>query len=390
MNLKLLTQNQKLARLLKNNIGYLGHELLNLTSEEKSDSVDVAFTKAVSSKFIVIVARQHYTESWQTYSALSLKELKSILTLQQKNQSGFNNIQRIIINKEQDGFDVKTIMFSKKIAALLPNKTVLIPETELLRSLVSDDEKLVVQIDSPNGLLYWAHSGNKVHSAYKKGLLNNLEIFIQSVGLPEGTATYKVSDKEFSQLLFTFIQNTSVAKLIKIASLNLNQIIDANRLHRLYIAPLAVATIFVLLTNSYVYLQKSLLNNQIEESSPVTSDLLVKKRRVDQIEQLVGVLNHEFSSLEATHETWLLLDKVMEAGMRVTRFKRFEQGIELRGTAPKSSKVLSELNTLPQVSGAAFVGSVRKSKGQDAFTISLQFAIEKNLSKPIVNKDREG
>jgi len=381
VKLKLLTQNKYLARLLKNNLGYLGSELLSLTNTESRDNIKATFSKAISTKVIVIVARQHYLESWQTYPAISSKELKSILTLQQKNQSGFKSIQRIVTNKEQDGFDVKTITFNEKVQTLLPANTLLIPETELLRNLINDDGRLVVQIDTPNGLLYWAHSTNKVHSAYKKGFLSSLEAFVQSVGLPQGLPTQQVPVNYYPQLILDLIESTLLTKLVDIISVRVENFIDVNRLHRLYLTPLAVATVFVLVSNSYLYLQKSWLSSQIEETSSVTSGLLSQKRQIVQLEQLVNVVNQEFSRLEATHATWELLAKAMAAEMRVTRFKRFEQGIELRGTAPKASKVLSELNTMEQVSDAAFTGSVRKSRGLDAFTILLQFNSKQVVSK---------
>jgi hypothetical protein len=392
VKLKLLTQNKKIATLLQNNLGYLGNELLSFSTNNNSvnESGHVVFNKATSPKIIVIVARQYYTEAWQTYPALSLKELKSILTLQQKNNSGFKIIQRITINKEQDGFDVKTITFNKKTSELLPPKSVLIPETELLRSLINNNGRLVAQIESPNGSLFWAHSTNKVHSAYKKGLLNNLEAFMQSIGLPEDIAIKQISNAKYAQLLFELIENTAITKLIEIASVNMSEVIDVNRLHRLYLAPLAVATVFVLMSNSYFYLQQSWLSNQIKETSSETSGLLEQRVEIDQVEQLVNVLNDEFSRLKATHATWELLDKAMAAGMRVTRFRRYDQGIELRGTAPQASKVLSEINTLKQVSGAVFVGSVRKSRGQDAFTILLQFSSKQVVNTRMTNKKEEG
>lgn len=388
MKLNLLTQNKRLANLLKNNLGYLGNELLNLVCTSTSESTkQPVFTKISTSKSgkaltkpskaIVIVARQHYSESWKSYPAISVKELKSILKLQQQSHQGFKSIQRVVINKELDGFDVKTITFNQQCRGLLPSQVILIPETELLRNFATNSERIVAEIDTPSSPLYWAHSMGKVHSAYKKGLLNSLTSFMQSIGISQSSKAHQVSINDYAQLLFELVETTPINKLYDITSINLHGLIDINRLHQLYLAPLAVATIFVITTNCYFYIDKQLLDSKIEDSGLITAGLLEKKREIDNVEQLTATVNHEFSRLKTTHAVWDLLSVAMTEDMRVTRFKRSNQGVEFRGTAPKASKVLSALNNLEQVSGAVFVGSVRKSRGQDAFTILLQFDASK-------------
>jgi hypothetical protein len=73
--------------------------------------------------------------------------------------------------------------------------------------------------------------------------------------------------------------------------------------------------------------------------------------------------------------------------MQVSRFKRDKEGIELRGLAEQSTKILSDLNELPEVIDATFQGSIRKSRGKDSFTIVLQVKPLRLESKKGVNRE---
>ncbi|WP_215978581.1 hypothetical protein [Colwellia sp. D2M02] len=381
--MKLITQNKKLSLLLQNNIAYLDNELYGLFANEGQDvetsSQLRGLYKLDTPKPIIIVAKKHYSESWKTYSAISLKELKQILKLQHSKVEGAKPIQRIITNKEQDGFDVHTIVFHELIQNFISAKAVLLPETELLANFFNLNKKSVAEVETPAGTLFWAHSGGKTFSAYKKGLLSNISNFLQGVGLPENADVYSINAEQYTALLFELIETTTLDKLLAIASINFTNAINKNKLHQLYLAPLLVATIFSVSVSGYFYMSKSMLLNDISDNRAEAMALMESKRKIDTIESTLSSVNSTFKEVENTHQIWALVYKVINDGMEVSRFKRTEKGVELTGRAEKASFILGELNKMPSVSGATFSGDIRKSRGMDSFTILLQFDTTKHV-----------
>lgn len=380
VKLKFLTKHPKLSQLLLNQIGYFGDALYNFKSDSPSNASSMAIeqdklqlVKTDKPNKIIIVARFHYREKWQTYPAINLNELKSILKLQQQGL-GFKSIQRVIENKEQDGFDVKTITFKETLTPIFTENVVLIPETELFLDRFRSKDRLIAELNTPNGTLYWSYSSNKINSAYQKGLLNNINSFVQSVGLPIDNTIEKVSEEGFPTLLIELINNTPINRLVDIASINLTKFSNTRQLHLLYLGPLTVATLFLILSNGYFYLDKSLLKSDIESTQKSTYELLAKKQKIDKIEQNINIINQEFKEIEKTHELWFLISVAISQNMEVTQFERSDKGIVIKGRADKATDILTEFNKTPGVSGATFVGTVNTSRGKDLFSILMQYS----------------
>jgi outer membrane receptor for ferrienterochelin and colicin len=148
-----------------------------------------------------------------------------------------------------------------------------------------------------------------------------------------------------------------------------------------------LASCFLLSVNSYFYIQKSLLSSQLEGNNAEVMALLNDKQTIDKTNQAINVINTEFLRVQSTHALWNILHKAIESGMQVSRFKRDKQGVELRGLAEQSTKILSDLNELPEVIDATFQGSIRKSRGKDSFTIVLQVKPLRLESKKGVNRE---
>ena len=389
MKLNFITQHKKTTEFLVNNIGYIGDALygFNVTeTAQPSTSTKFQFEKIEKAKAVMIVARKHYVEKWKTYPAVSHKELKSILALQ-KVSSTFNDINLIVENKQQDGFDVKTITFSNELTSMLPENIVLFPETELLTALSTDNNRIVAQVTTFTGELFWAYSSNKTNSVYQGGLLNNLNGFIQSIGLSIDSQKTTIAANDYANVLVSCLTNIQVNDLYRISSINLKKLIDINQLHQLYLAPLAVTLIFVLISNAYLYINQSIITNDIASSQSTTSNLLSTKKEIDEIEQQIATVSHEFEQIDATHVIWKLVAKVIDSGMEVSRFSRSQDVITLRGRAEQASAILSELNQTPGVKKATFQGSINKSRGQDLFTIEFEYHAlsQNNATKEVVN-----
>jgi len=251
VKLKLLSKYKVAVQFLYQNVGYYAQQCYDLSGDD--------FCHCDTLKPVLIVARQHYSEKWQTYPALSLKELKNILKLQKSSSANERVIQQYVTNKEQDGFDVKTIHFSTQLLSSITSNTILIPETELIESKV--DERAIYHLKTPIGEVFWAKSTDRIHSVYRQGLLNSVDSFKMSIGYPSDVHVAMFEQKEYLGLLKSSLININLAQLIKIVSFELTNSIDIKTLHKVYWAPIATALVFLLITNGY-FLYK---NNQLEQ-----------------------------------------------------------------------------------------------------------------------------
>lgn len=370
MNLNFLTKYRSVNKLLLNNVGYIGERCYQIAKVASGNCELVACESAAP---LMIVARQHYEESWATYSSLSLKELKSLLALQQS-AAGFKPLRQIVENKSQDGFDVKTITFSADLLKWIPANTALLAETQLLTLHFTPSDTALLSNHTPSGRLFLAWSKQKIHSAYAKGLMANIERFKLSIGVNDSEQVQEIAQAQYGQHLISLLENAPLSKLIANISFDAKQAINMNKLHALYLAPIAVATLFLVASNSYLWFSHQQLQNQVSEQGSSIGEVLKQKRENDRNHQLISVLAAEVNQVERVHSHWNILEQAINSGMQIKRFATNTSGIELRGTADNASKVLTEINQLKQVKSAIFVGSVRKSRGQDSFVINLELS----------------
>lgn len=99
MKINDLIQNIKTKDWLRNHVAYFHEKLFTLTSN--------GFVEIEHVPKIIIVARKYYSESWQTYPSVSLKELKELLKLQQNAKQSVIIKQSYSKNEQQEGFDVR-------------------------------------------------------------------------------------------------------------------------------------------------------------------------------------------------------------------------------------------------------------------------------------------
>lgn len=362
MKLNIISKSKLTKSWLYNKIGYVSDTFFELSKS--------ALSVTKKSKSVMIVARHHYCETWQLYPALSLKELKSLLDLQKQVSSGFSPIQQYFVNKEHDGFDVKTITFSSELNTLLPAETILIPETELF-DLVNIN-RFICELETPAGVLFLAKTDTKTHSAYRKGMVNNVTTFKMSVGLSDTVEQKLFTEVDFLKLLKNGLLNLPIKKLLSLSSFKINLFIQPKSMHALYWAPLITALLFLISTNSYLIYKNNILENNLTAKGSIVDELLNFKQQQDQHSELIKLLNSEIKTHKAVLPSWDIVHQATIQGMEVHQFRKRDGKIILRGIADNASKVLAGVNKLPQVSSAVFDGAVRKSRGQDYFIIQLQ------------------
>lgn len=370
VKLNFLTQYKIAAQFLYQKVGYYAQNCYDLSGD--------SFTPCDTLKPILIIARQHYSEKWQTYPALSLKELKSILKLQNKVSENQRLIQQYVVNKEQDGFDVKTILFNKSLTDVIEKNTVLIPETELIET--NGEERVVLQLETPVGEVFWAKSSDRIHSVYRRGLLNNSDNFKMSIGYPNDVNVIAFDKVEYLSVLKNSLENINILLLLKIISYEFTNFVDVALLHKFYWTQIGIAFIFLLSTNGYFLYKNNHLDNQLLSYGEQVTELLEVKVKQDKASIFIDAINHEIKSVEKVHEDWSIIYEAVQQKMHIQQFRKRDDVYIIRGLAGDASKVLTAVNDLPQVSSAVFQGTVRKSRGKDSFIIELRLVPKKELN----------
>jgi len=394
VNLALFTKQPLLKKALLKQIAYYanGWYVFDDNTGTNADTDQYSFkANAISKAKIVIVAKIHYHQSWQNYTSVSKKELQQILTLQKSNEKSANTIFQIFSDNTIDGYQVKKTTFDSQLMNEIGEQKLLIPETELYSSpnesqiatntntnansntSTPSNQTWLSSIETPAGTLFTCCFANKSASTstYAKGLFSSIEAFKLSAGLPSDIKPTYITKQNYASFLFNCFTQKKLNKLYGKVAFNAKSWFKAKDLHLLYWAPLLAASIFYLLTNSYLWLKSYNIKNELAQQSSEVSQLINNRYQQDQQRQLLNFFNAEFSKTTTVHKHWSLIYQLVESGMIINRLSFSEKLISIRGKAPNASKVLTEIAENPAVKRATFKGVVRKSKGQDSFTLEL-------------------
>ncbi|MDP5213572.1 hypothetical protein ORJ66_11015 [Pseudoalteromonas tunicata] len=351
---------------LRKYVGYFNDELLEIDAQ--------GFLPSKRGKKIVIVSKKWYREKWQTYSSVSLKELKNILKLRRV-EGGVTGLQVFYTNQQQEGYDVKTIDFDQEVLSKFQN-VVLIPETELITHDFKDLRD-VFEIETPAGILFHAIIDGKTCSANKQGLMSTVELFSLSLGLSQSANFKKVILDDYTTFLWGNLKKFPISKINKIAVFDFKSSISFKSLHSLYWAPLVSAALFVLAMNAYYMYQTNQLTSRLSEYKVGVSELLNKKQAADKAKSYVEQVSNDISQYPNLHNHWDIAYFAIEEGMDIQQFTGSKSLIRIRGFADSASKTLTAMNNLPQLSSVQFDGPVRKSGARDYFVMELRL-VEKN------------
>lgn len=360
MTFEFLTKYPFIYQRLLSRLGYYSDGVYALN--EKKLTADSS-----NKQSLIIVAKAHYTESWQTFSSINKSELKKLINLKKKADIHQTSIFQIVENKSIDGFDVKTTSFEPEIFKTLGLSKVLIPETELLHSQTSQ----VIEVQTPRGLLFSSVVGNKVNSAYAQGIMANLSTYKLSAGLPNNATVSQVSKDEFPAFLLERLLQTNVMALGAKSLTNPRSWVNTTQLHWLYGAPLLTALAFYGVTNSYLAIQTYLLESSLNDGGEQVSAILKQKQAIDKKSQLLAQLSGEFSAQSLTHHNWQIIAMLLDEGATLTRITYKEGQLTIRGIAEKASSVLAAIAKSTLVESASFNGPVRSSRGTDAFVMQI-------------------
>lgn len=348
--------------MLAKRIAYLGDKL-------QSFSVD-GFGDVIKQPLLIVVARSHYTEQRKSYAAISKQELNQLLKLQRETQQ-IKPVTQVIENSQIDGFDVITLCFDEHILNALPSHCLLVPETALF--INTDEPKIALQLATPQGMLFYAHSPNQRSSSYQKGMLTHFEQFKLSAGVASQTPQESIEAHNYASFLWQQLTRSKLEALWQ-QSTAFTQTAQTSSamLHSLYLIPLAGVALFLLAVMGYYEFKHANIESELNTQSQQTLQLLDKKQQAEQVNTSINTVYQQFSTIRRSHPDWQIISVAIDKKMSITRLQKSNNTLKIRGMAAKASDVLSAISKEKRVKSAAFDGAVRKSRGQDLFTLKLE------------------
>jgi hypothetical protein len=318
---------------------------------------------------IIIVAKCHYKESWQSFSAINKKDVKKIVTLKKRNSGHKILVFQVFENKSIDGFDLKTTVFDEQLIKKLGRKKILIAESELYLSECLTP--YIYQVESPLGNIFSGGHGYKTKSSYAQGLLQNVATYKLSIGMPEDIQPNVIKQQDFAKFLMAQLANRSITKLIKQVSVKPLLWLNTKQLHWLYWAPLMTAFLFYVATNSYFFVFNNYVEGQLADQTQKIANVLSDKRDYDEKLATMAKLSTELSEHNLVHYHWFIIEQLFEEKMTISRIALKDNTLIIRGKADKASQLLNALSTNQYLEKISFQGQVRQSRGQESFTLAI-------------------
>ncbi|WP_448213062.1 hypothetical protein [Colwellia sp. MEBiC06753] len=370
MNLDFLSKWPVIENWLLSKVGYWGDSCYSIDKQKGFVPEDKV------NKRIYILAKKNYSESWQTFSSIDKTELNRILKLKKSTVANENCLFQVFANKSIDGFDVKTITVDSSIINSLGKDKILIPESELLFTERNNSGSLqtvpsISACHTPCGLTYAAQASGKTVTAYAQGLMNNVETYKLSVGIPLDAQVTEYDQVAYAQLLIAKFFTLDLRNVASKVKLNSKHWLDSTQLHWLYGGPLLTAFLFYVVTNIYLAWNVYSLESTVGTNSGQVSELLTIKKQITSDKALIGLLSSEFKSQPNVHQYWNIVDALLENGMEISRITYEKGQLVARGSAEKASLILMKVSEMDVVNSATFDGAVRSSRGRENFTIQV-------------------
>lgn len=362
VNFNLINKYPKIKKWLLGRLGYYFNDMYSFSDNQLKKASN-------KSTCVVIVAKCHYNESWQSFSSINKKDLMKVVQLKQSTELKTERIIQTFSNLNIDGFDVKTTTFEQGLHHKLGIKTILIPETELFN--VSSGATQVFQVETLAGILFSGGHGIKTMSSYAKGILTDIEMYKLSAGLSQNAQVTVIEQKNFSTFLVSQLLKQRIDYLTKKILFKPKSWVNIEKLHMLYLAPLLTALCFYLLSNGYLFTQSMSIEEKLTQGGEQINILLKQKQKYDQKSAMLNVLSIEFNNERLVHNYWNIIYQLIENGMIITRISYDKNQLSIRGNADKASDVLSDIAKNKQVKSAVFDGSVRKYNGRDDFILKI-------------------
>lgn len=320
---------------------------------------------------IVILTKEHYSEQNRTFPISSRRELTKILSLEAQNS------QDILLYAIGDYIDGKRNVLCWTIQRQVfqshqLSPLIVIPESALL---LNRDENKLYSVTRLDKTFWFVKRQNDVLSAQKKGLINNVEMFLASAGINAQIERCELSEQQY---LDKVTEDLAVIMLRNLKGFNpgLRQLKSIDWLSHVKFSGFAAIALLVgyfSLTSLYLNMRLDSARSVQSEYADKTKDVFMLKGQLTKIEQKHQKLAALADKLSAPNVVWRFLGPLIQKGYTVAQINLLPSGMYIiRFEAPKATDVIEVLKADPQVVEPQLRGQSIVRNGKEIFEIGFK------------------
>ena len=329
--------------------------------------------KLPSSIDCLILGKEHYSESCQSYPIQSAKEVRNILSLEAQNSE---QLLMYVIGPYTDGKrSVVTWRIEPQVLEehhLTP--MFIIPESALL--LANGLDKLI-SVERAGRTFWFSRRQDQYICAEKKGLIANEMMFLASAGLSEQIEQLSLDSNDYLGHIFAQLPQVLFSQWqgLKVKSKGLGEIDWMSHFKYSGVAGAALVIGYLGLSSLYLNVRLESVKGQSSELAEQTRDVFALQsdfnRLQEQLEGFSTVANVQYSS----NVVWRLVGPLAKQGVKLERIMMLPDGLFILNMEAKSAvEVLNFISKDDGVTEAKFRGETNSSNGKEQFAVSFKAA----------------
>lgn len=344
-------------------IGYYDGQLHELCQSSKGKWTLKTSRPGFTPK-ILIVARDHYRESLNSFAVVNGSELRKMLELNQTGDSSYFWVSQVESNLSW----VNQWIYDSG----LPQAFITLPETVLLAEK-NTTTVLLDHHDVPQ--LFVTESNQGIYSARPNPIINSVELFLLSSGVSNKANIKNCKHNRFAESLFAGISSIPLGKWLPFIKQSKTKVSFTELKWPMALLG-GMALVYLSISSFFIMYQQWHLEEQIAEVKSDVTLALDTQQEVGRLSSQIEQLNSIVSEFKSNAAIWdILLPIYSVANISQVRFE--DDKFVMTGETTKAIEVLSLLSAMPGVTNAQFDFPISKSGPRERFTLSFQWTMIK-------------
>lgn len=321
----------------------------------------------------LVLARQHYFETYKDYPIASAKDLKQALKFEANDYPVTGITLQQIKRLDESSHRVTTWIIPNSLIDSLANRPILIlPESYLLSKLNDYD---IYCIESHSNTLFVANASNQLHSGLATPQISNAEMFCYMAGVAykESGCLLVTSQQQWLSLLQQGFKKLVLSELTGFILRGTQDAKSQYPWKHAAIAAVFGGSIYLLGTSIWLATHNSYLAQQVEQHADQVNNALTLQKEYQSQLQWQQQLLQPLKTNESYFYAWRVMATVLQSGAKLTSMHYRDKTITLYGNAKKASDVLALIVKDEHVTQAQFTNSVRQVRNRENFSISFKF-----------------
>lgn len=314
---------------------------------------------------ILIVSRQFYSEKVKGYPIENKKELNKFLQLEYAGPE----YSYYVWGTTEGNSQVNIWTFTKN----LPAAFILLPESLLYALSVTKKQtnatSQVIKVTTEQELYVCRHHG-AVYSSLKSSMINSVQRFAISAGLPLNNQEHDIMPVQRIGLFAKALQKVPLALWSKFIR-NTSQ--GANKLLLIKKAALpffAVFSTYILLSSLYLVIKTNNLQATLTSQSAQINVALNQQQELDNNISRYNALKDFVSQQHIVSPIWLVVAELAPT-VKLSSMSFNKGRYIIKGTSDKATATLELISNMSNVVEATFDRPSSKYRGKDRFTIGF-------------------